>query len=421
MPSTSSSDGRIELRHVDAEAHREVIEEIGAGRCFGELALLGGRTRQAQATVLDRAELLFLTRYDFERVLAMRPALGVKVLAALSVAPAEGELVGDPTGSRIVAFCAGRGGVGCTTVAVATAVALAEAGAGKVCYVDLDVQFGTTGFHERNASCRPLDVLVEMEDLEDHDDEEILAFCCRRGTHLWHVPPPGQMRAFDQYPGRDVVRLLARLKRCFDWVIVDVAPVLEDMALAVLDFADRLVAVGTPSRRDRQATERLFGVLRGYRYGESKFALVVNRGIESNRPFQLGGGDLPSTCFTIPHAEDREDPDEESFWRLRRPGGLRHGDPRHRLFPPGRGRGRGRRPPGHGERVVRPSRTPPVPSPFPPPCRRPIGSAPPRPTSRWARPSTCRASSSAPPRNCGGPSRTIPPSPRPTPISARSP
>lgn len=309
-------DGRIELRHMDEEAHRETIEELGAGRCFGELALLGGRKRKAQATVRDRAELLFLTRYDFERVLALRPALGVKVLAALSVSPMEGPAEGPAGGSQIIAFCAARGGVGTTTVAAATAVALADGGAGKVCYVDLDMQFGTTGFHDRNSSCRPLDALLETEDIEDYDDEELMTMCCRRGVKLWHVPPPEHMRSFDQYPGRDVVRLLARLKRCFDWVIVDLAPVLEDMALAVLDFADRLVAVSTPSARDRLATERLFGMLRSYRYGESKFALVVNRGAENHRPFQLGGGDLPGTCFTVPFAEDRLDPDEENFWRL---------------------------------------------------------------------------------------------------------
>ena len=70
---------------VHSEREREIVLNlIGPNEVFGEIALLDGQPRTADATAMTKCLLLALDRRDFLAVLTHEPALAVKLLAVVS-------------------------------------------------------------------------------------------------------------------------------------------------------------------------------------------------------------------------------------------------------------------------------------------------------------------------------------------------
>lgn len=67
-----------------SEGKEVVLSLLGPGEFFGELALLDGEPRSADAVTTHPAELLVLPREDFLRFLREVPAVAVNMLSALS-------------------------------------------------------------------------------------------------------------------------------------------------------------------------------------------------------------------------------------------------------------------------------------------------------------------------------------------------
>jgi CRP-like cAMP-binding protein len=61
-----------------------VLALLGPGDFFGELALLDGQPRSADAVAVEETRLLLLQREGFLRVLEARPGLAIQVLRVLS-------------------------------------------------------------------------------------------------------------------------------------------------------------------------------------------------------------------------------------------------------------------------------------------------------------------------------------------------
>lgn len=62
----------------------KVIEQIGAGETFGEIALLGPTARAASATALSDGTWLPVARADFLKMVAAQPAAGIVLLRSMS-------------------------------------------------------------------------------------------------------------------------------------------------------------------------------------------------------------------------------------------------------------------------------------------------------------------------------------------------
>jgi len=76
--------GRVKIS-ASSPAGKEVILALhGPGDFFGELALLDGEPRSADAVAQEPCELLLLQRADFVRFLERRPKVGIGLLAAVS-------------------------------------------------------------------------------------------------------------------------------------------------------------------------------------------------------------------------------------------------------------------------------------------------------------------------------------------------
>jgi CRP/FNR family cyclic AMP-dependent transcriptional regulator len=72
--------GRLRIHSVAADGRDALLNVMQAGDVFGEIALIDGLPRTADATALDEVELVVLRRHDFVELLRREPDLGLHLL-----------------------------------------------------------------------------------------------------------------------------------------------------------------------------------------------------------------------------------------------------------------------------------------------------------------------------------------------------
>ena len=75
--------GRVRISLTGPDGHELILNIIEAGQLFGEIAMLDGHDRTADATVLEASELLTIDRRDFLPFLARQPEVAVRLLLTL--------------------------------------------------------------------------------------------------------------------------------------------------------------------------------------------------------------------------------------------------------------------------------------------------------------------------------------------------
>lgn len=76
--------GRIKLSLTSVEGREVILDLLGPGEVFGELALLDGLPRSADAVAVESTTLLLLHRDAFLRFLRQRPEVALTLLGVLS-------------------------------------------------------------------------------------------------------------------------------------------------------------------------------------------------------------------------------------------------------------------------------------------------------------------------------------------------
>jgi CRP-like cAMP-binding protein len=76
--------GRVNLLRISDDGKQLVVRVVGPGEFFGELALLDGAPRSADAEALDDCRLLHIARDGFVRIVETRPSVGLALLGALA-------------------------------------------------------------------------------------------------------------------------------------------------------------------------------------------------------------------------------------------------------------------------------------------------------------------------------------------------
>ena len=75
--------GRVRISSPSPEGREIVLNIIHAGEIFGEIALLDGKERTADATAMEACELLILERRDFVPFLEKHPDICLRLIAVL--------------------------------------------------------------------------------------------------------------------------------------------------------------------------------------------------------------------------------------------------------------------------------------------------------------------------------------------------
>jgi pilus assembly protein CpaE len=180
---------------------------------------------------------------------------------------------GEP--ASVAAVFSPKGGVGRTTVAVNLAVAAAQLGK-RVALVDASFQFGDVGvllnLNPRNKSIADLAGELQADEVESLETFMI--------THTSGVPvllaPPSPEQAELIGPAA-VRRVLQRLRRDHDLVVVDCPSSFNEATLAVLDEADLILTLLTLEITSVKNMRLFLEVCEQLGYGPDKIRLVLNR------------------------------------------------------------------------------------------------------------------------------------------------
>ncbi|NLG50925.1 MAG: response regulator/pilus assembly protein [Chloroflexi bacterium] len=201
---------------------------------------------------------------------------------------------------RVIVFCAPKGGTGRTTLAVNTAVGLAQKAGESVVMIDADLAAPALDVALNLQSARTIANLLPR--LSRLDEELVRGVLARHasGVQVLLAPPPGVLP--QSIPLPQVQQIVATLRRTFAWVIVDLGLPMNETAYAFLDAADRIVLSILPEMVGLRNTRLMLGQLYERGYPEGKIWLVVNRATLAGgvKPKDIEGHLDISVAFTIP-------------------------------------------------------------------------------------------------------------------------
>jgi CRP/FNR family cyclic AMP-dependent transcriptional regulator len=75
--------GQIRIGSTNDLGQQMTMNFLGGGDVFGEIALLDGRTRTADAVAMEETEMFFLPRRDFLNLLAEEPTIALQLIELL--------------------------------------------------------------------------------------------------------------------------------------------------------------------------------------------------------------------------------------------------------------------------------------------------------------------------------------------------
>ena len=179
-------------------------------------------------------------------------------------------------GGNVVLFLHGKGGVGCTTLAVNAAVALAATTIYRVSLLDLNLEFGNAPMLMNLTPARTLADMAE----DSHDQLDEATF----GRYLEQDRSGVRVLAGSDVPERAelvtvpaVQQAIDHLQMQSDYVVVDAPASFSQQVLAALDVADAVVAVTAAHLPSLKATKEALDVLEKLSYPKERAVLVVNR------------------------------------------------------------------------------------------------------------------------------------------------
>ena len=179
-------------------------------------------------------------------------------------------------GGNVVLFLHGKGGVGCTTLAVNAAVALAATTIYRVSLLDLNLEFGNAPMLMNLTPPRTLADLAE----DSHEQLDEATF----GRYLEQDRTGVRVLAGCDVPERAelvtvpaVQQAVDHLQMQSDYVIVDAPASFSQQVLAALDVADAVVVITAAHLPSLKATKETLDVLEKLSYPKERAVLVVNR------------------------------------------------------------------------------------------------------------------------------------------------
>jgi pilus assembly protein CpaE len=159
---------------------------------------------------------------------------------------ADGVVVERPHFADVFTVASSSGGCGKTFYATNLACYLAAQTNQRVCLVDLDLQFGevSTALHLRPRFT--ISDLLSREPVDDDDlDEHVEEYLEEHELGFSVLAAPFSPADADMIAPKDVYKVMAALRRHFDYIVVDTPAQLSEIVLAAFDHSTRVLCMVT--------------------------------------------------------------------------------------------------------------------------------------------------------------------------------
>ena len=176
---------------------------------------------------------------------------------------------------KVITVFSTKGGVGKTMLATNLAVALAEKNGAKVAIVDCDLQFGDVSLC---LNVMPKASIVDMVTDIEHLDENVLSRYMVSFSEKLHIlPAPFQPEDAEKVSARHLTSIFKLLKKQYQFIVVDSAPIFNDATLAAVDIADLVLVVTSPDLTTTKNVKLCLETLETLGYSKEKVEVVLNR------------------------------------------------------------------------------------------------------------------------------------------------
>lgn len=176
---------------------------------------------------------------------------------------------------RVVTVFSAKGGTGKTTLATNLSAALAANGRHQVCLVDLDLGFGDVGITMQVFPARTIANATGAG--AAIDDEAIAGMVASHSPGLDVIVAPVAPDEKEKISPDVVGGVLDALTRRYDFVVIDTAPSLDELAVAAFDRTDVLLLLATldiPAVKNLKLTLEMLDLLD---YPKNQRHVVLNR------------------------------------------------------------------------------------------------------------------------------------------------
>ena len=177
--------------------------------------------------------------------------------------------------ARVLLFYGAKGGVGTTTLAINTAIALHKELGKRVCLVDANLQFGDHRVFLDLGQDRMSIVDLASNPSIDIDLIKQILVKHESGIDLLLAPPsPEQAELVSQ---DHLPSIIGQMADDFDYIIVDIDQRLEEVNLRIMDLADTIFVVMTADLPCLKNVRLLLETISHLGYAEAKVKLILNR------------------------------------------------------------------------------------------------------------------------------------------------
>ena len=210
---------------------------------------------------------------------ASRRAAAPSIAAADEEAPT-GPGAGRPgrrqqPGGKLLLVYSPKGGTGCSTVAINTAIALQQVTSKKVALVDASLQFGDVavlldlrGNHSIAEASAQIDKL---------DMEQLLALMSPHQSGIKVLPAPPAPEMAEAVTADHLKTIIGILRREFAYIVMDTWRYLDDTILSTMDQADRIVVVMAPEVPSLKSTKQFFDTVEALQLPTDRIDLILNQ------------------------------------------------------------------------------------------------------------------------------------------------
>lgn len=180
--------------------------------------------------------------------------------------------------SQVITVFSAKGGCGKTSLAVNTAVALAEKGK-KVAIIDLDLQFGDVPTF---MDLEPRDTIAElMQETYSATIDTIRSYMMTHSSGVHVLCAPKSPEYAEMISAERVQSLLSMIRSYYDYVIVDTASALNDVTVSAIELSNQvffLTGLDISSLKNARLAMNLLESLQQ----KEKLSVIITRADDSN-------------------------------------------------------------------------------------------------------------------------------------------
>ncbi|MBR1754158.1 AAA family ATPase [bacterium] len=183
--------------------------------------------------------------------------------------------------SRVITVFSNKGGIGKTSVAVNTALELANITKEKIALVDLNLQMGDiTTFLDIVPS---FDVSYTVNNLAKMNPEFMLnTLECYKDTNLYVLAEPPSLEKAKQITPEQITNLIKLLRETFSYIVIDISPNFDKKTIAALDNSDLILLVTMVNLPAIRNCQRCLDIFDKLGYDANKTQIVLNRFMEND-------------------------------------------------------------------------------------------------------------------------------------------